>query len=216
MIIYQSDKLLVVDKPAGLTVSDLAERMKSKVPQLENLPRYGLVHRIDKDTSGILLFGKDKKAFKDLQGQFKKRKVKKKYLCLVWRKMKSSEGEIVTAMRRGGDRRKHQSYPPEEKGRKAVSYYKVLENFENYSLIEVKPITGRRHQIRSQFAFLGHPVVGDKLYGFKDQVDPIKINRHFLHSSFLEISMENKKKRFVSPLPEELKEVINKIKCQKK
>ncbi len=215
MKLYESDKLLVIDKPTGIVVSELAEELKNDVLQLKDLPRYGLAHRLDKDTSGILLFGKDEKILKILKEKFKKRKVKKKYVCLAWRPMKEKKGKIVTSMRRGGDRRKHQSYDPEEKGRKAVSFYEVLENFRNYSLIEVSPITGRRHQIRSQLAYLGHPLVGDKLYGFKDQKDPVKMDRHFLHNKFLEVKVEGKRKRFISELPDDLQEIINKLRCQK-
>ncbi|MGM0439248.1 MAG: RluA family pseudouridine synthase [Patescibacteria group bacterium] len=212
MKIYESDKILVVNKPSGKIVSDLAEELKEEVKELKDLPRYGLAHRIDKNTSGLLLLAKTKEVLKDLQRQFKEREINKKYTCLVWRKMKDPEGKIVTSMKRGGDRRKHQSYSPEKEGRRAVSFYKVLDFFENYSLIEVKPITGRRHQIRSQFAYLGHPLVGDDLYGFKDQQDPVEMNRHFLHSTFLEFKVEGKTKRFESVLPEDLQEIINKLK----
>ncbi len=213
MKIYESDTLLVIDKPAKITVEKIACDLQKRIKELNPLPRYGLAHRIDKDTSGILLFGKNEKTLKLLKSEFKKRKVKKKYICLVWKRMKEKEGRIETSMRRGkNDRRKHQSYKPQEKGRKAVSFFRVLDFFENYSLIEVRPVTGRRHQIRSQFAYLGNPIVGDQLYGFKDQVDPIKMNRHFLHSSSLEIKVEGEIKRFESSLPENLNNIINKLK----
>ena len=212
MIIYENEKILVAEKPAKEVVTDFAERISNKVKGLENLPRNGLAHRIDKDTSGILLFGKKEDILRDLKRQFKERKVKKKYICLTWRRMKDREGKIITSMRRGGDRRKHESYNPEEEGRKAVSFYKVLDFFENYSLIEVRPVTGRRHQIRSQMAYLGRPLAGDKLYGFKDQKNPVEMDRHFLHASFLEIKVNGKVKRFESSLPEDLQEIINKLK----
>ncbi len=213
MIIFESNNLLVVDKKAGIVVEDLANNLKDEIEELKELPRYGLAHRLDKDTSGVLLFGKNEITLNSLKKSFKDRKVSKKYICLVWREMKKKKGKIITAMRRGkNDRRKHQSYPPEEEGRKAISFYKVLENFENYSLIEVIPKTGRRHQIRSQFAFLGHPVVGDKLYSFKDQRDPVEMKRHFLHNRFLEIKTKNGKKRFESELPMDLKKIIDNLK----
>lgn len=211
MKIYEDDDILVIDKPSGKVVTDLAEELKEEVAELKSLPRYGLAHRIDKETSGILLFGKNEKVLKNLKEQFKRREVKKKYICLVWRRLKEKEGKIVTSMRRGGDRRKHQSYDEKEEGRRAVSFYKVLDFFENYSLIEVLPVTGRRHQIRSQFAYLGNPIVGDSLYGFKDQKDPVEMDRHFLHSSFLEIKVDEKVKRFESALSEDLEKIINKL-----
>ena len=212
MIIYENEKILVAEKPPRVVVNDFAEKIASKVEKLKNLPRNGLVHRIDKDTSGLLLFGKTKESLRDLKKQFKEREVKKRYICLTWREFKEEEGKIVTAMRRGGDRRKHQSYKPEEEGRKAISFYKALDFFQNYSLIEVRPVTGRRHQIRSQMAYLGHPIAGDGLYGFKDQKDPVEMNRHFLHASFLEIKVEGKLKRFESSLPEDLQTIINNLK----
>ncbi len=211
--VYESESVLVTDKPAGIVVEDFAAKVKEESRKLKELPRFGLVHRLDKGTSGILLFAKKRQLLDDLQEQFKERKVKKKYICLAWRPLKKKEGRVITAMRRGkNDRRKHQSYDPSEKGRRAISDYKELENFENYSLIEVSPRTGRRHQIRSQFAYLGHPIVGDSLYGFKDQKDPVEMNRLFLHSSSLEIRISGNKKRFVSELPEDLQKVIEEIK----
>lgn len=213
-IIYQDRKILVTEKPAGIIVESFAKKINNKIEELTNLPRHGLVHRIDKDTSGLLLFAKEKATLENLQKQFQQREIRKKYIALVWRPMKKTEGLVETVMRRSkNDRRKHQSYPLEESGRKAISRYQVLENFENYSLIEISPTTGRKHQIRSQFAYLGHPLVGDKLYGFKDQVDPPKIKRHFLHGNFLEIKIDEKRKRFISELPKDLKEIIKTIQC---
>ncbi len=211
-IVYQDKDFLIIDKPANITVEDLANNLKDKINELKELPRYGLAHRIDKETSGVLIFAKNLEILQKLQTEFEERKIKKGYLTLVYRNMKETEGKIETAMRRSkNDRRKHSSYPIKENGRNAVSYYKVLENFENYSLIEILPETGRRHQIRSQMAYLGHTVVGDKLYRFKDQIDPEGTKRHFLHSHFVEINIDNKKKKFLSELPDDLKEIINKI-----
>lgn len=211
-IIYEDDKILVTNKPAGITSEDFAKKTSRSLGGLKKLPRFGLAHRLDKDSSGILLFGKKNKTLKSLKDKFKKREIKKKYTALTWRPFKESKGEIVTSMRRGSDFRKHQSYSKEEDGRRAVSRYKILEIFENYSLIEVMPKTGRRHQIRSQMAYLGHPLVGDSLYGFKDQKDPIKMGRHFLHNQFLELKINGKKQRFESDLPKELKRVLSKLK----
>ncbi len=214
-IIYESETLMAVNKPAGVISEELAKELAEK-KKLSDLPRFGLAHRIDKGTSGVLLFGKEEKSLEELKLKFKKREVKKEYLALVWRPMKEDEGEVITSMRRSkNDRRKHQSYPPEERGRRARSRWRVLENFENYSLIGVEPESGRRHQIRSQMAYLGHPIVGDDLYGFKDQVDPKGVDRLFLHSLSIEFEMEGKK-RFVADPPEEFKKTLKKLrKCQK-
>lgn len=215
-IIYENGTILAVNKPAGIVSEDLAEELAER-KKLSELPRFGLAHRIDKGTSGVLLFGKEEKSLEELKLKFKERKIRKKYLALVWRPMKKIRGEIITSMRRSkNDRRKHQSYPPEEEGRRAVSKYEVLENFENYSLISVKPETGRRHQIRSQMAYIGHPIVGDDLYGFKDQIDPSGVKRLFLHSLSIEFNMKGKK-RFVADPTAEFKNTIKQLrKCQKK
>jgi len=216
-IIYEDEDLSVIDKPAGLVVDNIERR----------------VHRLDKDTSGILLVAKNDKALEFLQKQFKERKVKKKYLALVIGHLKTEEGvgdeakassspfaaaRVIETLigRSPGDRRKQKVYLPGEPNsqgkRKAVTEYKVLQRFENYTLIEVEPRTGRKHQIRTHLAYLGHPIAGDKLYGFKGQICPEGLKRHFLHASYLKIKLPSGKiKIFKSNLPEDLKKVLNQI-----
>ncbi|PJA63516.1 MAG: RNA pseudouridine synthase, partial [Candidatus Portnoybacteria bacterium CG_4_9_14_3_um_filter_43_11] len=187
-IIYQDPNILVIDKPAGLVVfsegqvkkNTLIDYLLEKFPDLENVgqaPRYGIIHRLDKDTSGILLIAKNNKALTFFQNQFKEGRVFKKYLALVVGNLKNTGGTIETLIGRSPkDRRKQKIYLPEEpesdKKRKAVTEYKILENFKNFSLIEVVPKTGRKHQIRAHLAYLGYPIAGDKLYGFKRQILP--------------------------------------------
>jgi len=201
-IIYEDDNLLVIDKPAGLVVDNIERR----------------VHRLDKDTSGILLVAKNDKALEFLQKQFKEREVKKKYLALVAGNLKKEEGVIETLIGRSpGDRRKQKVYLPGEPNaqekRKAVTEYKVLQRFENYTLIKVEPKTGRKHQIRTHLAYLGHPVAGDKLYGFKNQPRPEGLKRQFLHASYLKVKLPNgKTKEFKSELPNELKLCLQNLK----
>jgi len=176
------------------------------------------VHRLDKDTSGILLVAKNDKALEFLQKQFKEREVKKKYLALVAGNLKKEEGVIETLIGRSpGDRRKQKVYLPGEPNvqekRKAVTEYKVLQRFENYTLIKVEPKTGRKHQIRTHLAYLGHPVAGDKLYGFKNQPRPEGLKRQFLHASYLKVKLPNgKTKEFKSELPNELKLCLQNLK----
>jgi len=197
-VIYEDENLQVLDKPAGIDV--------------DNIPRR--VHRLDKDTSGILLVAKNDKALEFFQKQFKERKVEKKYLCLVVGNLKNKEGEIKTLLGRSPkDRRKQKVFLPQEPGalgkREAITNYKVLERFKNYDLIEVEPKTGRKHQIRAHFSYLGHPIAGDKLYGFKNQLCPKGLKRQFLHASYLKIKMPDEKiKEFRLELPEDLKSVI--------
>lgn len=194
-IIYEDENVQVLDKPAGI-VSD-------------TLP--GRVHRLDKDTSGVLLVAKNKKTLDFLQKQFQERKVKKQYLALVIGHLKNKEGTIETLLGRSpNDKRKQKVYlphdPKAEGKREAKTLYKVLQRFKNYDLLEVEPQTGRKHQIRVHLAYLGHPIAGDKMYGFKNQPCPPGLKRQFLHSSYLKIILpDGETREFKSPLPKDLK-----------
>lgn len=183
-IIYQDNQLLVIDKPAGMvvnraesvkeaTVQDWAEanviakfisRSKKRGLKSANtfLQRAGVVHRLDKETSGLLIIAKTPAAFTDLQGQFKKRTIEKKYLALVHGKVVPKRGTIKLPVKRSS--RNRQKFAVEPEGRPALTGYQVTRYFNDYSLIEVRPKTGRTHQIRVHFQFIGHPVVGDKKY----------------------------------------------------
>ncbi len=228
-IIFEDSNILVVDKPAGIVVSptgktkektliDLAIKEGLELKKAGKKPRYGLVHRIDKETSGILLIAKNNEILKFLQGQFKKRKVLKKYLALVSGKVKISSREIKTqigrANRNGKKQKVYLSRGPKSKGkREAITRYKILEEFDKYTLLEVFPKTGRKHQIRVHLSYINHPVIGDKKYGFKNQLSPKGLNRMFLHASLLKINVSEKEEReFKSPLPKELNKAIENIK----
>ncbi len=207
-IIYEDDTLLVVDKPAGVSIENL--------PKLTNLGeeyRFGVVHRLDKETSGALLIAKTKEAFEFFQNQFAQRKVQKQYVCLVEGNMKQDSGIVHTLLARSpADRRKQKAYPLaelKEGRREALTEWKLLKRFEDYTLLEVTPKTGRKHQIRAHMAYLGHPIAGDKLYGFKNQKTPKGLTRQFLHATYLKILMVNEEtKEFISELPIDLQTVI--------
>ncbi len=194
-IIYEDENVRVFDKPAGVNADEIPRR----------------VHRLDKDTSGILLVAKNDESLEFFQKQFQERKVEKKYLALVVGNLKNKEGEIKTLLGRSPkDRRKQKVYlaqdPQAEGKREAVTKYRTLQRFKDYDLIEIEPKTGRKHQIRAHFVYLGHPILGDKLYGFKNQPCPKGLNRQFLHASWLKIKLPSGKiKEFKSELPEELK-----------
>jgi len=194
-VIYEDENIKVVDKPAGVNSDDFEKR----------------VHRLDKDTSGILLIAKNNETLDFLQKQFKEKKVKKKYIALVVGHLKSEKSEVETLIGRAPkDRRKQKAFlpqGPEAAGkRQAKTTFRVLQRFENYDLIEAEPQTGRKHQIRAQLTYLGHPIAGDKLYGFKGQICPKGLSRQFLHSSFLKIALPNgETKEFTSELPKDLK-----------
>ncbi len=199
--LYEDENVQVFDKPAGVNCDDFEKR----------------VHRLDKDTSGIFLVAKNEKALDFLQKQFKERKVEKKYLALVVGHLKTDRGIIETLIGRSSkDKRKQKVYLPQEPGaqgkREAITYYKVLQKFADYDLIELEPRSGRKHQIRTHLAYLGHPVAGDKLYGFKNQPSPKGLKRQFLHASYLKISLPGgKAKEFKSQLPADLKEILDDI-----
>lgn len=194
-IIYENENVQALDKPADMIVDALP----------------GRVHRLDKDTSGVLLMAKNKKTLDFLQKQFQERKVKKQYLALVVGHLKNKEGMIETLLGRSpNDKRKQKVYlphdPKAEGKRRAKTLYKVLQRFKNYDLLEVEPQTGRKHQIRVHLAYLGHPIAGDKMYGFKNQPCPLGLKRQFLHSTYLKIELPNGEiKEFKSPLPKDLK-----------
>ena len=231
-ILYEDSDLLVIDKPAGLIVfnengmvsetiqSTLINVLLEKYPDLKSAgepPRYGIVHRLDKDTSGLLLVAKTTEALIFLQKQFINRRVEKKYTVLVCGVVKDEFGTIHTLIGRSkSDPRKQTAHSLEYKGktglREAISEYRVLERFSGYTLLEVGIKTGRRHQIRVHMAYLRHPVAGDKLYAFKDSLTPEGLTRQFLHASYLKIQLPNKKtKEFKSELPRDLQLIIEKL-----
>ena len=236
-IIYEDDNVLVIDKPARIVVFQeektekrtLIDELVKKFPYLKNVgqrPRYGIVHRLDKDTSGILLVAKNDKSLKFLQNQFREKKVIKKYLALVVGKFSEKQGEIKTLIGRDPKNRKKQKVflfqtpQSQRKGlRKAETFYKVIKQYTKFALLEVQPKTGRKHQIRSHLSFLGHPLAGERLYCFKNQQRPKGLKRQFLHASYLKIKLpDGKIKEFKSELPKELQEVLEglnqKSKCK--
>ena len=238
-VIYEDDNILAIEKPPGIVVFSAASegepRQRREKPQKEKTlinhllkkfpplrkagkaPRYGIVHRLDKDTSGILLVAKNNKTLKFLQQEFKSRKPIKKYIILVVGNIKNNFGKIETLIGRGIKNRKKQKvflpFEPKAKGkRKAITEYKILRRLSEYTLVEATLKTGRKHQIRCHFAHLGHPVAGDKMYGFKNQVLPHGLKRHFLHAFYLKIRLpEGQEKELKSPLPKDLKKVLEKI-----
>ncbi len=200
-IIYEDNDLLVYDKPAGVNCDDFKRR----------------VHRLDKDTSGVFLIAKNEKALDFFQKQFKERKLEKKYLALVVGNLKNQEGKIENFLGRSAkDKRKQKVYlphDPQAQGKRwTETRYKVLQRFKNYDLIEVEPRSGRKHQIRAHFVYLGHPIAGDKLYGFKGQICPENLKRQFLHASYLKIKMlDGAEKEFKSDLPEDLQKILESL-----
>jgi len=196
-ILAERGTLLVVDKPAGLTVEEIAE-------QTGWFP----VHRLDKETSGVLLLSKTQEALEQLQQEFQQRRVEKRYICLVEGIVKQNSGDVHTLLARSpADRRKQKTYALSEQKegrREAITEWKVLQRLQGYTLLQARPKTGRKHQIRAHMVQLGHPIAGDKLYGFKNQHIPRGLTRQFLHAGYLKIASQE----FVSELPEDLQNVL--------
>jgi 23S rRNA pseudouridine1911/1915/1917 synthase len=233
--IYEDKDVLVIDKPAGVIVFPEGESFKEKetlirflldqFPYLKEAgksPRYGIVHRLDKDTSGILLVAKNNKNLDYLQGLFKERKVIKKYTVLLEGSLNRDKGRIQSLIGRDPkDRRKQKVYSklgPDAKGkREAITEFRILKKFSDkegrkYTLAEAIIKTGRRHQIRTHFRSLDCPVAGDKLYGFKNQIFPPKLRRQFLHADYIKLKLQNGlEKEFKSELSEDLKETLRNL-----
>ena len=219
-IVYQDENVIVVDKPAGLTVHPAAGHPRGTLvnallticPELANIKgtlRPGIVHRLDKDTSGLLVVAKNEAAQASLAGQLKEREVHKVYLALVRGRVEPPQGVIDAPI--GRHPRRRQRMAVLEGGRAAQTRYRVREFLHDdagvtYSLVEAEPLTGRTHQIRVHFASIGHPVVGDRLYGKASAL----VGRQFLHAWRLgfRLPASGRYQEFESPLPGDLAEAL--------
>lgn len=218
-IIFENELLMVINKPAGMVVhpsaghshGTLVHAALGHAPELEGIGgeiRPGVVHRLDKDTSGLIILAKTDKAHRWLQDQFRLRKVVKLYTALVDGKPPTPTGRIEAPIGRDPSHRKKMAIVQPDKGRESVTEYRSLETFAAHTLIEAHPLTGRTHQIRLHFAFLGCPIVGDTLYGHRKSSIPM--DRHFLHAAHLTITLpgERTPQTFEAPLPPELERVL--------
>ena len=218
-ILFENKDVLVINKPAGMVVhpaaghatGTLVHATLAYAADLEGIGgelRPGVVHRLDKNTSGLILVAKNEPAQRWLQGQFRDRKVTKLYLTLVDGRPPTPTGRVETPIGRSSANRKQMAVVPPSKGREAITEYRLLEAFLKHAFLEVHPITGRTHQIRIHMAFLGCPVVGDTIYGFHKPSIPL--NRHFLHAWRLTIRLpgEPGSRTFEAPLPAELDTIL--------
>lgn len=219
-IVFENDDLIVVNKPAGMVVhpsaghdsGTLVNAVLGYAPDLEGIggeERPGVVHRLDKETSGLILLAKNERAHRWLQDQFRLRKVNKTYLALVDGKPPTPSGRVETHIGRDPRQRKKMAIVSEKKGREAVSEYQTVEEFEQHTLLEFHPHTGRTHQIRLHCVFLNCPIAGDQVYGRKKST--IGIKRHFLHAYRLSIILPGDEvyQEFEAPLPKELERVLD-------
>lgn len=209
-IIFEDNDILVIDKSAGLLVHPVKDEKNTLIDILkQKYPNVQLVHRLDRDTSGLMVIAKNEKISEWLKEQFEKRAIKKKYLALVVGRMKDAKGIITKTISKSRKRGGSQTTTPISKRREAITRYEVLKDFKNYALLEVSPETGRTHQIRVHLASIGHPIAGDEKYKFKRQEKIEELNRQFLHSRYLQIPMpDGSIKEFQSELPEELNKIL--------
>lgn len=224
-VLFENESLMVINKPAGMVVHPAAGHASGTLvnaalahdPDLEGIggeQRPGVVHRLDKDTSGLIMIAKTDLALRHLQDQFRMRRINKVYLALVDGRPPTPTGRIEAAIGRDPRDRKRMAIVAEPKGRQAASEYKTLETFPAHTFLEVHPITGRTHQIRLHLAYLGCPIVGDLVYGKHNASLPLA--RHFLHAARLTVFLPGEKlpRTFRAPLPPELEQVLQGLRQQ--
>jgi 23S rRNA pseudouridine1911/1915/1917 synthase len=218
-VVFENDDLLVVNKPAGMVVhpaaghasGTLVHAALAHAPEMAGIggeKRPGVVHRLDRDTSGLILLAKNDQAHRFLQDQFRLRKTVKTYIALVDGKPPTPSGRIEAPVGRDRGQRKRMSVTAASKGREAVTEYRTLESFREHTLLEVHPLTGRTHQIRVHMKYIGCPVAGDTVYGHHHST--VELGRQFLHASRLTILLPGEKmtRTFEAPLPQELERVL--------
>lgn len=221
-IIFENDELMIVNKPAGMVVhpspghfsGTLVHAVLAHAPELEGVggeQRPGIVHRLDKETSGVIIIAKNERSHRWLQDQFKQRKVHKIYIALLDGKPPTLTGRVEAEIARDPAHRKQMAVVFEGRGREAITEYKVIEQFPHHTLIEARPLTGRTHQIRLHMAFLKCPIVGDTLYGHKHK--SLEIGRHFLHAAKISLVLPGEKaeRTFEAPLPPELTAILDQL-----
>lgn len=230
-IVYEDNDIIVINKPAGLithqknvddTQPSVVDWVIKTYPELKDIgepfiasgaevPRAGIVHRLDKDTSGLLLIAKNNEAFFYLKNLFQTRKIKKYYLALVHGKPKEPNGTISSPLGRIGLKRTTKITGNKLIDKKeAETEYRTIKNYKDYTLLELSPKTGRTHQLRVHLNSIGHPITGDAVYGFKKLSLPPKLERLFLHAYKLDLITPNGKALILeTDLPNELQNVLN-------
>lgn len=230
-VIFEDDSIIVLNKPAGIVVHPGAGNYKSTLvhallfhcdrlaPQGSPL-RPGIVHRLDKETSGVMVIAKTAEAYSDLVQQFKNSKVEKRYCALVYGRVKEKSGTLETGIQRHPKDRKRMTITMDG-GKRAVTQWVVKRWFDEFTLLEIVIKTGRTHQIRAHFSYLGHPVVGDLTYGGRRRAKTVtdrnvrarimRLRRHLLHAFYLSFMHPRTGERvaFTSSLPGEFREIVD-------
>lgn len=238
MIFYEDSSIIVIDKPPGMVVHPAYGNPSGTLVNallyhckdlggINGILRPGIVHRLDKDTSGMMVVAKDDEAYQQLTRQFKNRTVEKAYLAIAYGKFGQDEGLIDSAIGRHPSERKRMSIRT-RKGRPSITTWKVIERLDGFTLLEIFPKTGRTHQIRVHLSSIGHPLLGDLLYGRKGRPgtihDPVlkecvkRMNRQALHAQKLEFNhpRTGERVKFVSPIPQDMTEVLEWLRSQTK
>jgi len=217
-ILYEDDDLIVVNKPAGMVVhpaaghssGTLVNALLAHCPHLNvgGEERPGIVHRLDSETSGIIIVAKNDLAMRDVQAQFKLRHVHKTYLALAEGIVSPPRGKIDAPLARDPKHRQKMAVVTQGKTRASITVYHTLAHLGNHTLLRVEPQTGRTHQIRVHLAFLGFPVVADALYGRAKNA--FGLTRQFLHAWKIEFNLPREQSRveFIAPLPDDLARVL--------
>ncbi|MCK9379374.1 MAG: RluA family pseudouridine synthase [Candidatus Moranbacteria bacterium] len=228
-IIFEDENIIAVNKRAGIKIhpdsgedenDTLVGGLLAKYPELTDIGdgavdsflRPGIVHRLDKDTSGVIIVARNQKAFEVLKEKFSKHEIEKKYLALVFGKLEKKKGTIDADIARSSTYRRQviASKKTKTKIRTAITDYEVVQEFENYSLVEARPKTGRMHQIRIHLFSIGHPLIGDRLYRkklFATSEFPSAL-RQMLHAEEIKLELFGKDYIFTAPIPEDFESLL--------
>ncbi|WP_260483972.1 RluA family pseudouridine synthase [Sphingomicrobium flavum] len=229
-IVYEDEQLLIVDKPAGLVVHPAAGNLDGtlvnallhhcagQLSGIGGVARPGIVHRIDKDTSGLLVVAKTDIAHEALAKQFAAHSIDRRYLAVVSGLPKANEGTVSTQLARSPQNRKKMAVAPDHKGKHAVTHWRKLTNLREAALVECRLETGRTHQVRVHMAHIGHPLVGDPTYGrskksHRTLLKELGFSRQALHAARLGFIHPTRKERlsFESALPSDIQELVNRL-----
>ncbi|MFQ9894279.1 MAG: RluA family pseudouridine synthase [Emergencia sp.] len=222
-IVYEDEDVLVVHKPKGMVVhpavgnytgtlvNAIMFHCGDRLSSINGVIRPGIVHRIDKDTSGLLMIAKNDAAHESLSEQLSEHTITRRYQALVYHNLKEDEGTIDAPIGRDPSNRLRQAVTDREHGKRAVTHYRVLERFGKYTLIEASLETGRTHQIRVHMAHIKHPLVGDLVYGPKKA--QMKVEGQLLHAKVLGFvhPRTNEYMEFEAPLPEDFEGILAKL-----
>lgn len=221
-ILYEDADVVVVNKPAGIamhagvgsTGATIAHWFATRYPESAQVGgdpmRPGIVHRLDKDTSGVVILAKTPAAHLFLSEQFAKRRAQKEYVALVFGVPSGEEGRINQPLLRSRTNPLRRTIHPN--GKPAITEWRREMRWQHYTLLRLHPITGRMHQLRAHLHWLGYPIVGDRLYTIKRQSPPAGVSHHLLHAATLTVMLPNKhQKTFTAPLPDDFAEIVEQL-----